>query len=66
MSAARVSPASPEVKRGVRLDELPIAEPQLEQPYSVLTHNDGATTSYTKTVAFSAWLPLRVPAGAGR
>ena len=37
------SPAPPETERGVKLDELPVAQTELEPPYRVLVHNDDVT-----------------------
>lgn len=37
------APAPPETDRDVRLDELPVAETELEPPYRVLIHNDDVT-----------------------
>ena len=39
------APAAPdiEIERDVRLDELPIAETELEPPYRVIIHNDDRT-----------------------
>jgi ATP-dependent Clp protease adaptor protein ClpS len=36
-------PASPDVEHGTRLDELPVADTELEPPYRVLIHNDDVT-----------------------
>jgi len=38
-----VLPTPPKVKPGVRLDDLPVAETELELLYKVLIHNDGST-----------------------
>ncbi len=40
---AAPAPAPPEVKPGIRLDDLPVAETELEPPYRVLIHNDDVT-----------------------
>ena len=40
---APASPAPPQTKPGIRLDNLPIAKTELEPPYKVLIHNDDAT-----------------------
>ena len=39
------SPAPPDIeaKPAIRLDELPVAETELEPPYRVLVHNDDVT-----------------------
>ncbi|MEP7356142.1 MAG: ATP-dependent Clp protease adaptor ClpS [Anaerolineales bacterium] len=40
------APAAPpeiETERGIRLDELPVAETELDPPYRVLIHNDDVT-----------------------
>jgi ATP-dependent Clp protease adaptor protein ClpS len=37
------SPAPPDIERDVRLDDVPVAETQLEPPYRVLIHNDDVT-----------------------
>jgi ATP-dependent Clp protease adaptor protein ClpS len=37
------SPAPPETERGIKLDEVPVAETELEPPYKVLIHNDDIT-----------------------
>ena len=44
-ASATPAPAPPdiEVDRDVRLDELPVAETELEPPYRVLIHNDDVT-----------------------
>ena len=45
MSEVPAAPAPPdiEVERGIRLDELPVAETELEPPYRVIIHNDDVT-----------------------
>jgi len=43
MAESPAAPAPPEVKPGVRLDDLPVAETELEPPYKVLIHNDDVT-----------------------
>jgi len=37
------TPAPPEIERDVRIEELPVAETELEPPYRVLVHNDDVT-----------------------
>lgn len=37
------SPAPPDTERDVRIDDIPVAETQLEPPYRVLIHNDDVT-----------------------
>ena len=37
------SPAPPEAQPDVRLDDLPVAETELEPPYRILIHNDDVT-----------------------
>src|SRR2546421_8591883 len=37
------SPAPPEAQPDVRLDDLPVAETELEPPYRILIHNDDIT-----------------------
>jgi ATP-dependent Clp protease adaptor protein ClpS len=37
------SPALPDTERDTRLDDLPVAETELEPPYRVLIHNDDVT-----------------------
>lgn len=37
------SPAPPETEREIKLDELPVAQTELEPPYRVLVHNDDVT-----------------------
>lgn len=36
-------PAPPEIERDTRLDDIPVAETELEPPYKVLIHNDDVT-----------------------
>src|SRR5947199_6488320 len=43
MANSPASPAPPEVKPGVRLDDLPVAQTELEPPFNVLIHNDDVT-----------------------
>jgi hypothetical protein len=43
MADSSTAPAPPEVKPGVRLDDLPFAQTELEPPYRVLIHNDDDT-----------------------
>lgn len=43
MAAALAAPPEIEVERTVRLDELPVAETELEPPYRVIIHNDDVT-----------------------
>jgi ATP-dependent Clp protease adaptor protein ClpS len=46
MADAPAAPAAPpdiEVEHSVRLDELPVAETELEPPYRVIIHNDDVT-----------------------
>jgi ATP-dependent Clp protease adaptor protein ClpS len=43
MAESPAAPAPPEVEHDVRLDELPVAETELEPPYRVLIHNDDIT-----------------------
>jgi len=43
MADSPAAPATPEVKPGIRLDDLPVAETGLESPYRVLIHNDDVT-----------------------
>jgi ATP-dependent Clp protease adaptor protein ClpS len=45
MAQSPAAPAPPEVKPGIRLDDLPVAEAQteIEPPYRVLIHNDDVT-----------------------
>ena len=43
MVLSSASPAPPEALPGVYLEELPVAETELEPPYRVLIHNDDAT-----------------------
>jgi ATP-dependent Clp protease adaptor protein ClpS len=43
MSESPAALAPPEALPGVRLDELPVAETELEPPYKVLIHNDDVT-----------------------
>src|SRR5216117_3354279 len=43
MADPLAAPAPPEVKPGVRLDDLPVAETALEPPYRILIHNDDVT-----------------------
>jgi ATP-dependent Clp protease adaptor protein ClpS len=45
MADSPTAPAPPdiEVERGVRLDELPVSQTELEPPYRVLVHNDDVT-----------------------
>jgi ATP-dependent Clp protease adaptor protein ClpS len=43
MSETPAVPAPPEVKPGIRLDDLPVAETALEPPYRILIHNDDVT-----------------------
>ncbi len=45
MAESPAVPALPdiEVERGIRLDELPVAQTELEPPYRVLIHNDDVT-----------------------
>jgi ATP-dependent Clp protease adaptor protein ClpS len=43
MISALPDPAPPEVLPDVHLDELPVAETELEPPYRVLIHNDDVT-----------------------
>lgn len=38
-----VIPAQPETEREVRLDDLPVAQTELEPPYRILVHNDDST-----------------------
>src|SRR4029078_9179667 len=45
MAQSPAAPAPPEVKPDIRLDDLPVAETELEPPYRVLIHNDDITTS---------------------
>ncbi len=37
------SPAPPEVEHDERLDDVPVAETELEPPYKVIIHNDDVT-----------------------
>ena len=37
------TPAPPDTERDVRIDDIPIAETELEPPYRVLIHNDDVT-----------------------
>lgn len=41
--AASPAPAVIETDRGIKIDETPVAETQLEPPYRVLIHNDDVT-----------------------
>ena len=45
MAESPAAPAPPEIEteREIRLDELPVAETELEPPYRVLIHNDDVT-----------------------
>jgi len=45
MAEALAAPAPPEieVERTVRLDELPVAQIELEPPYRIIVHNDDIT-----------------------
>jgi hypothetical protein len=43
MVLSSASPAPPEAQPGIRLDDLPVAETELEPPYRVLIHNNDAT-----------------------
>ena len=45
MAEAPAAPAPPEieVERTVRLDELPVAQTELEPPYRIIIHNDDRT-----------------------
>ena len=43
MAAPSPAPAPPEVKPGIRLDDLPVAKTELEPPYRILIHNDDVT-----------------------
>ena len=45
MAESPAAPAPPEVKPGIRLDDLPVAEAEteLEPPYRILIHNDDIT-----------------------
>ncbi len=43
MSDSPAAPAPPEAQPDVRLDNLPVAETELEPPYRILIHNDDAT-----------------------
>ena len=43
MSEMLPAPPPPEVKPAIRLDDLPVAETELEPPYRVLIHNDDVT-----------------------
>src|SRR5712691_4899879 len=43
MANLPIAPAPPEVQPDIRLDELPVAETELEPPYRVLIHNDDVT-----------------------
>ena len=47
MAESPAAPAPPEieVERGIRLDELPVAQIELEPPYRVLIHNDDVTNA---------------------
>lgn len=36
-------PIPPDTERDTRLDDLPVAETELEPPYRVLIHNDDST-----------------------
>jgi ATP-dependent Clp protease adaptor protein ClpS len=40
---AETPAAPPEIDRDTRLDDLPVAETELEPPYRVLVHNDDVT-----------------------
>jgi ATP-dependent Clp protease adaptor protein ClpS len=37
------SPASPDTERDIELEEIPVAETELEPPYRILIHNDDVT-----------------------
>lgn len=37
------SPAPPDVERDVRIEDIPVAQTELEPPYRVLIHNDDIT-----------------------
>ncbi len=37
------SPAPPEVEHDERVDDIPVAETELEPPYKVIIHNDDIT-----------------------
>ena len=43
MTDSPAAPAPPEVEPGIRLDNLPVAETELEPPFRVLIHNDDVT-----------------------
>ena len=43
MTEMPASPAPPQTEHDVRLDELPVAQTELEPPYRVLIHNDDIT-----------------------
>lgn len=37
------APAPPEIERDIEIEEIPVAETELEPPYKVLIHNDDVT-----------------------
>jgi hypothetical protein len=45
MAESPAAPAPPEIEteRKIRLDEIPVAETELEPPYRVLIHNNNDT-----------------------
>ena len=43
MANSPIAPAPPEAQPDIRLDEMPVAETELEPPYRILIHNDDVT-----------------------